>query len=137
MVERARVVDEDVDRPELVDDALDRLEYLLPPGDVAAQRERAPAELFDLAGGRLRVHEPLRPRSLGERAVAVDVLSLRRLELDVGDRDVGARARKRQGVRPAQPSRSPGDERNPSREIDLNRHAAKISRGRSRAAGSA
>ena len=92
VVERARVVDEDVHRAELAHGALDRRVDLCAVGHVALERERAPAQLADLVDGRLRVDHSLRARRLGECPVALRVLPGVRLELDVGDHDVGARA---------------------------------------------
>ena len=48
MVERACVVDEDVDRPELVDEPCHGCRHLLAIRDVALDRRRAAAELLDL-----------------------------------------------------------------------------------------
>src|SRR5947208_282733 len=58
VVERARVVDEDVDAAELVDYAVDGRVDLRAVGDVALNRERAPPQRADLFDGRLRVDHP-------------------------------------------------------------------------------
>ena len=71
VVERARVVDQDVDRAELRDGALDSGGDLLAIGDVAPHGQGAAAELADLGGRLLGVDEALRPRDRRERAVAV------------------------------------------------------------------
>ena len=62
VVERARVVDEDVDRAELVDDTGDGGVDLLAIGDVAPHRERAAPQRADLLDRLLGVDHPLRPR---------------------------------------------------------------------------
>ena len=91
VVERAGVVDEDVDRAELLDRACDRRVHLLAVGHVALDRSGAAAELLDLARGRLGVDDPLRFRDLGERPPLCDV-GVVGLDLDVRDHDVGPRA---------------------------------------------
>ena len=119
VVERAGVVDEDVHRAELVDDAPHGLFDLSPVGHVALDRGRAAPERRDLLRGRLRVDEPLRPRRLRERPVSLRLLARVGLDLDVRDDDVGAGARKRQRVGATEPARPAGDERNAPREVDL------------------
>ena len=69
------------------------------------------------------MHEPLLPRDGRERAVAVGLLRELRLDEQVGDDDVGARARERQRVGAAEPARPAGDERDAPAEVDLDRHA--------------
>jgi hypothetical protein len=125
VVERAGVVDEDVDRAELLDDARDGRIDLDPIGDVALQRERAPAEPADLLRRGLGVDEALRPRSLREHAVARGVLARIRLELDVGERDVRPGPRQSQRIRAPEPARPSRDERDAPRQVDLERHAPK------------
>ena len=125
VVERAGVVDQDVDRAELLDDAVDRLLHLVAVGDVALDRGRAAAERLDLLRRRLGVDDPLRLRHLREHAVRLGGLGrFVRLDLDIGDDDVGACARERQRIRAAEAARAAGDERDPSREIDLDCHEA-------------
>ena len=104
VVERAGVVDEDVDGAELVDDPLHGLGNLGSFGHVALDGGRAASELGDLPGGRLRVDEALCARRLGHRAEPLGVLARVRLDLDVGDHDVGAGARERQRVGAAEPA---------------------------------
>ena len=128
VVERARVVDEDVDGAELVDRAGDRRRDLVAVGDVALDRERAAAHRADLLGGGLRADEALRPRDGRERPVLVRLLRELRLDEQVGDDDVGAGACERQRVHPAEAARAAGDERDPPAEIDLDRHQS--TRGR-------
>ena len=123
MVERPGVVDEDVHAAQLVRDGRDCRIDLPPVGDVALQRKRVSSEGADLVDRRLGVDDPLRPRSLCEDAVPVGIAALVGLELDVRDRDVGARAREREGVRAAEPARSARDERDASRKVDLDSHA--------------
>jgi hypothetical protein len=65
------------------------------------------------------VHHPLLPRDGGERAVAVGLLRQLRLDEQVGDDDVGPRARERQRVRTPEPARPAGDERDAPGEVDL------------------
>src|SRR5579864_7798761 len=104
VVERAGVVDEDVDRPELLDRARDGRVDLGALGDVAANGECAAAEAANLLHGLLGVHHALLSRHRGEGAVTVGLLRELRLDEQVGDDDVGARARERQRVRAAEPS---------------------------------
>ncbi len=126
VVERGGVVDEDVDRAELRDDAVDGGGDLLPVGHVTAQRERAAAHVADLVGGGLRVDHPLGPRGGGESAPAVGLLGRLGLHEDVGDRHVRARPRKRQRVRTPEPPRPPGDQGNAAGEVDLDRHVRSL-----------
>ena len=70
--------------------------------------------------GRLGVDEALCACRLGHRAEPLGVLARIRLDLDVGDHDVGARARERQRVGAAEPARTTGDESDATREVDLN-----------------
>ena len=98
----AGVVDEDVDRAELLDHPRHGRLDLLAIRHVALDRGRAAAELLDLLRRLLGVDEALRPRHLRQRAVLGCVLRLVRLDLDVGDDDVGAgaaRARARPAAR--------------------------------------
>src|SRR5579864_1364401 len=104
VVERAGVVDEDVDRAELLDRASDGRIDLGALGYVAANGERAAAEAADLLHRLLGVHEPLLSSHCGERPVAVGVLRKLRLDEQVGDDDVRTGARERQRVRAAKPS---------------------------------
>src|SRR3954452_8211072 len=122
VVERAGVVHEDVDSAELLDAARDSRVDLRAVGDVALQRERAPAERADLVDGRLGVDHPLRARRPGEHAVALGLLARVRLELDVGDRDVGSGTGERLRVGAPEPARPAGDERDAAGEVDLERH---------------
>ena len=110
VVERARVVDEDVDRAELLDGLLDRLPRPAPASVTSHLRASAPPHAGDLLRRRLGVDEPLSARRLGERPVAVGVARVVRLDQDVGDDDVGAGARERQRVGAAEPARAAGDE---------------------------
>jgi hypothetical protein len=123
VVQRARVVDEDVDRAELVDRPRDRGSDLLPVGHVAAHRERPPPEGADLLDRRLGVHHPLRHGCLRERPVALRGARVG-LDQDVRDRDVRACPRERQRIGASQAARAPGDERDPTGEVDLERHRA-------------
>ena len=126
VVERAGVVDEDVDRAELLHRARDRRIDLLAVCDVAADGERAPPHRLDVADRLLGVHEPLLPGDSRKRAVAVGLLGELRFDEQVGDDDVGARPSERQRVGATRAPRSPRDESNSSREVDLNRHAASL-----------
>ena len=119
VVERAGVVHEDVDRAELVDDAAHGFLDLGAIGHVALDGGRATAERGDLLRGRFREDEPLGPRRLRERAVTLRLGARVGLDLDVGDDDVGAGARKRQRVGPPEPARPARHERNAPREVDL------------------
>ena len=94
-------------------DRVDRRVDLLAVGDVALDRERAAAELLDLARGRLGVDDPLRARDLGERRRTLRRPRVVRLDLDVGDHDVRAGAGERQRVGPPEPARAARDERDP------------------------
>ncbi len=126
VVERAGVVDEDVDRAELLDDAVDRLLHLVAVGDVALDRGGAAAERLDLLRRRLREDDSLRLRDLGEDAVGLGRLGrLVRLDLDVGDDDVRPGARERQRVGAAEAARAAGDEGDAAAEVDLERHATR------------
>ena len=125
VVERARVVDQDVDGAELLDHAVDGLLHLITVGDVALDRRGAAAELLDLLRGRLGVDDALRLRDLGEHAVGLGRLGrLVRLDLDVRDHDVGAGACERERVRAAETARAAGDECNTPGEVDLDRHVS-------------
>jgi hypothetical protein len=104
----------------------DRRVDLRAVGDVAADGDGAVAQRADLLGRLLGVDEALSLRGLCERPVLVGALA--RLELDVREHDIGACPRQRQRVSPSDAARAPGDERDPSREIYLNRHAASKSR---------
>ena len=106
VVERARVVHEDVDGAELLDRPRDRRSDLLAVGDVAADGERSPPERADLLDGLLRVDEALRPRGGRERAPAVRLLRQLGLDEDVRDRDVRARPGERQRIRATEPARA-------------------------------
>ena len=129
MVERAGVVDQDVDRAELLDGAVDRLLHLLAVGDVALDRRGAAAHALDLLGGRLGVDDPLRLRDLREDAVRLRGLGrLVRLDLDVGDHDVGAGAGERERVGAAEAARAARDEGDAPGEVDLDRHGAILRR---------
>ena len=98
VVERARVVDEDVDGAEFLDRPRHCVRHLRAVRDVAAHRERATPERPDLLDRLLRVHHPLRARDGCERTPAVRLLGELRLDEDVGDRDVGTRTRERQRI---------------------------------------
>ena len=113
------------DQPLSRADAPDGLRDLVPLGHVAAQRERAAAERADLLGRLLGVDEALRPRRLRKRAVALSLLTGIGFELDVRDRDVRARARQRQRIGAPEPARPARDERDPARQVDLERHTPK------------
>ena len=91
-------------------------------GHVAADGDRPPPHAADLLDRLLRVHEALLPRDGRERAVAVGLLGELRLDEQVGDDDVGARAGKRQRVGAPEPARAAGDERDAPGEIDLDAH---------------
>ena len=108
---------------EFLDDAVDRLLDLVAVRDVALDRGRAATHALDLLRGRLGVDDPLRLRDLGEDAVRLgSVGGLVRLDLDVRDHDVGARASERQRIGAAEAARAAGDERDAAGEIDLERH---------------
>src|SRR5581483_4392449 len=119
VVERASVVDQDVDRAEFVDGARDRGCDLLAVGDVALDGERPPPERTDLLGRRLRADEALRACERRERAVLVGLFGEVRLDEQVGDHDVCARAGERERVRASEPARAAGDECDLAGEIDL------------------
>ena len=127
VVQGARVVDEDVDRAELVGDLRDRCSDLVTIGDVAAHRERAAPKGLDLVDRRLGVHHPLRDGCLSERAVLVGRARVR-LHEDVGDRDVRPGPGQRQRIGAPEPARAPGDERDAPRQVDLERHGAILRR---------
>jgi hypothetical protein len=124
VIQRGSVIDQDVDRAELLDHARHGRVHLRAVGHVAAQGERAAAERTDLLGGRLGVHEPLRTRDRREHAVAVGLVRARLgLDEQVGDRNVRAGPSQRERVRPPEPARAAGDERDAAGEVDLERHA--------------
>jgi hypothetical protein len=104
VIERPRVVDEDVDGAELLHRSPDCLVDLRSVGDIAFHRRRAPSHVADLLRGRLRIDESLGARSLRHRAVAFRLLPGVGLDLDVGDHDVCAAAAERQRVGAAEPS---------------------------------
>jgi hypothetical protein len=122
VVERGRVVDEDVDGPELADGSLDGRVDLLPLRHVAAHGERVPPHRSDLLDRLFRSHETLCPGSGRESAEAVGVLGELGLDQDVGNRHVGARASERQRVGATEAARAAGDESDLPREIDLDGH---------------
>ena len=101
VVERARVVDEDVDAAQLLDHTGDGGVDVFAIGDVAAHRERVPSQRADLVDRRLGMHHPLRHRRLGEWAVRLRRARVR-LDEDVRDHDVSACAGERQRVRAAE-----------------------------------
>jgi hypothetical protein len=68
------------------------------------------------------VHESLLPGDGRERAVAVGLLGELGLDEQVGNRDVGPGVRERQRIRSPEPSLPARHERNPTGEIDLDRH---------------
>ena len=124
VVERARVVDQDVDGAELLDDTLHGRGDLLAVGDVALDRSRPAAQTLDLRRRRLGVDDALLLRGLGEHAVALHGLGrLVRLDLDVRDDDVGARPGERQRVRAPEPAEPPVTSATRPLEVDLDRHA--------------
>src|SRR5438477_440906 len=94
MVERARVVDEDVERPELVDGTTDRRVDLGSVGDVAADGERLPPHRLDVSHRLLGVDEPLLPRDRRKRAVTIRLLRQLRLHQQVGDDAVCQQSRR-------------------------------------------
>ena len=104
VVERAGVVDEDVDRAELVDHAAHGLFDLCPIGDIALDRRRAPPQVRDLLRRRLRIDEPLRARGLRQRPVTPGVLPGVGLDLDVRDHDVRAGTGERQRIGATEPA---------------------------------
>ena len=106
MIERAGVVDEDVDGAELLDRPRNRRADLLAVGYVAAHCQRAATERTDLLHGLLGVHEALRPCSRRERAPAVRVLRELGLDEDVRDRDVRAGSSQRERVGATEPARA-------------------------------
>ena len=122
VVERAGVVDEDVDRAELLDRTRDRGVDLRAIGDVAADGDRLAPEPADLVDRLLSVHEPLLPCHRRERTVAIRLLRELRLDEKVGDDHVGSRLRERQRVGAPEPARTAGDERDASAQVDLERH---------------
>src|SRR5437867_76437 len=114
VVERGRVVDQDVDLAELVLDLLEDLFDLVAVGDVHLDGEGLASHLPDLLGGCVGVNPALRHRDLGQHAA----LRLGRLlqvgvvlDEDVRDDDVGAHARERQRVLAAEAARRTGDDR--------------------------
>jgi hypothetical protein len=119
VVERAGVVDEDVDRAELVDDTLHGLLDLSPVGHVALDRGRAAPQRRDLLRGGLGVDEALGPRRLREGPVFPRLFTRVGLDLDVRDDDVGAGARKRQRVGSTEAPRAAGHEGDAPREVNL------------------
>ena len=110
MVERGGVVDEDVHRAKLLDNSRHGRLDLPVVGHVALDGSRAAAELLDLLRGLLRVDEALSLRHLRERAVLGCVLRLVRLDLDVGDDDVGACLCEHERVLAPEPARAARDE---------------------------
>ncbi len=130
VIERAGVVDEDVDRAQLCDGTLHGGGDLVAIGDVTAHRDRPSPHLADLLGGRLGADEPLGARNRCERPVGVRLLGQLRLDEQVGDHDVGTCSRERQGVRAAEPARAAGDKCDASREVDLDGHDGTYPRGR-------
>ena len=104
MVERAGVVDEDVDRAELVDHAAHGLFDQCPIGDIALDRRRAPPQGGDLLRRRFRIDEPLRARGLRQWPVAPGVLPGVGLDLDVRDHDVCAGTGERQRIGATEPA---------------------------------
>ena len=125
VVERARVVDQDVDRAELLDDAIDGFLHLLAVRDVALDRRGAAAHLLDLLRGRLGVDDALSLRDLGEDAVGLGGFRrLVRLDLDVRDHDVRAGAGERQRVGAAESPGASRDQGYAPGEVDFKRHAS-------------
>ena len=122
VVERPRVVDEDVDGAELVHGPGHRRGDLLAIRHVAPNRERATAEGANLLDRLLGVHHALCACGGGERAPAVRLLGELRLDQDVRDHDVRPRSSQRQRVGPPEASGAPGDEGDPAAEVDLERH---------------
>ena len=126
MIKGACVVDEDVNRTEVADDAPHGLLDVAPVRDVALDRSRAPAEFADLPRRRLGVDEPLRTCGLRHRPVPLGFGPGVRLDLDVGDDDVRARTRERQRIGTAEPPRAARDEGNPAGQVDLERQATRV-----------
>ena len=137
VVERARVVHEDVDRAN--SSTVRATAASTSVRSVTSQRTASALlpHALDVPHRLLGVDEALLARNRRERPVLVGLLGELRLHEQVGDDDVGARARERQCVGPAETSGPAGDERYAAREVDLNRHAARRFPSRSRAAGSA
>ena len=104
VIERAGVVDEDVDGAELVDGTTDRGRNLIAARHVAPHSKRATPERTDLLDRLLGVNHSLRSRSGGKCAPAVRLLGELRLDEDVGNDDVRSRSSERQRVRPSEPA---------------------------------
>ena len=94
----SRVVDEQVERPELRDGLRDGGLDLAPPGHVHLQRQRPAADRADLA----------REAAIVRRHAQTE-------------RDVGPRLRERQRDRPAQPPRRARDQGDPPVEVETHR----------------
>ena len=92
---------------------------LVAVGDVAAHGERPAAHRADLLRGGLGADEPLRAGDRRERAVGVGLLGQLRLDEQVGDHDVGARARERQRIGAAEAARAARDERDAPAERSI------------------
>ena len=102
--EDCRVVDQDVETPPLVDDALHRIANALPVPQVEHHREGGPALLFDL--GRDGMNRPGKP-------CVLDLFRAR------GHGNLGARPRQvPRDIRP-DPAARPGDKRH----LSVQRHA--------------
>jgi hypothetical protein len=97
VVERRRVVDEDVDRAELLDDSSDGRVDLHTIRDVALDRRGAAPQTLDLLRRLLRVDEPLRARHLRQDPGLRDLFGVG-LDEDVRDRNVRPRTRERERV---------------------------------------
>src|SRR5450631_1071447 len=113
VIKRSGVVDQDVERSEVLLDGREDLANLLAIGHVHLHRRRPATHLTDLLARLLGVHDVLRAEQLRQCGVSLlrGLLELRvRLDQDVGDDDVSAGAGEREAVRPAEAARSPGDD---------------------------
>ena len=127
VVQRARVVHQDVDGAELLDrsrhDGID----LVAVGHVALDRGRAAPQSLNLRRGRLRENESLRSRHRRENAVGVRLVRFRsRLHEQIGDHNVRAGPGEGERVGPPESTGSAGDERDPAGEVDLETHGTTL-----------
>ena len=128
VVEGPRVVDQDIDGPEVLLDGGEDFAHLLAIGDVHLHRGRPASHLPDLLARLLRIDDVLRGEELRERRVCFlgGVLEVRvRLDEDIGNDDVRPRPSELEAVRPPETTRSPGNDGDLTGQIE---HATLLER---------